>query len=129
MRLYHIFAAIAASFLFTTHAFSTTATNNQVKIVKVASPGISNQRFLRAHHRVDEVVDAEERNYWNKFSATDQQRLIKKAEKIGFDLLESFKNPSIFNALTKSQQQSYFDKLNKIKKAYKPRKPPMINYD
>ncbi|OWZ09854.1 Avirulence (Avh) protein [Phytophthora megakarya] len=128
MRLSQVFAAIAASFLFTSQAFSANMDNNQAKIATVASPGISNQRLLRAHHRVEEEVGTEERNYWNKFSATDQQRLIKKAEKIGFNLLESFKKPSIFNALSKAQQQSYFDKLNKIKKAYKSQKPPMINY-
>ncbi|RLN51432.1 hypothetical protein BBP00_00009896, partial [Phytophthora kernoviae] len=60
MRLSHVFVAIAATFLVTSEALSTTTDSNQVKISKVASPGGPSQRMLRTHHNTYE--DDEERS-------------------------------------------------------------------
>ncbi|OWY96288.1 RxLR effector protein, partial [Phytophthora megakarya] len=123
--------AIAASFLFTSQAFSATTDNNQANIATEASPGISNQRLLRVHPRVEEEDgsedgseddsedDSEERNYWKYFSRADKDTLKAHAKDIGFDLKASFKDYSIFTRLTPEQQWAYMNKLNEIKEKYK----------
>ncbi|OWZ11404.1 Avirulence (Avh) protein [Phytophthora megakarya] len=57
MCLSQAFGAIAASFLFTSQAFSTTMDNYHAKITIVASPADPNERLLRVHRRIEEGED------------------------------------------------------------------------
>ncbi|OWZ11407.1 Avirulence (Avh) protein [Phytophthora megakarya] len=128
MRLSLFFVAIAASFLFTSQAFSATMDNNQAKIATLASPADPNERLLRVHPRVEEEDDSEddseERNYWKYFSRTDKDDLIAHAKNLGFDLKASFKDTSIFNRLSSDHQWAYINKLNEIKKNTSLPRPP-----
>ncbi|KAF4317321.1 hypothetical protein G195_008855 [Phytophthora kernoviae 00238/432] len=54
MRVSHVLVAIAATFLVTSEAFSTTTGSNKVEISKVALSGGPSQRMLRTHHNIYE---------------------------------------------------------------------------
>ncbi|RLN50186.1 hypothetical protein BBJ29_000479 [Phytophthora kernoviae] len=53
MRLSHVLVLIAAAFLVTSEAFSTTTDSNQATISKVTSHAGPSQRFLRIYHTTD----------------------------------------------------------------------------
>ncbi|KAF4314660.1 hypothetical protein G195_011607, partial [Phytophthora kernoviae 00238/432] len=122
MRLSHVLVAIAATFLVTSEAFSTTTDSNQAKISKVASPGGPSQRMLRTHHNTyEDEEDDEERGLGNikmKLMASIGMSADDYAEKLGIAAkMKGFEtNPRGFQAFQYTDKyQKYISYFNYLK--------------
>ncbi|KAF4314758.1 hypothetical protein BBO99_00009020 [Phytophthora kernoviae] len=128
MRLSHVLVAIAATFLVTSEAFSTTTDSNEAEISKVALSGGPSQRMLRTHHNIyedkedeEDEEDEEERGLSSlkmKFMRSQGMSADDYAEKLGIAAkMKGFEsNPRGFQAFLETDKyEKYKTYLNYLK--------------
>ncbi|RLN55634.1 hypothetical protein BBJ29_009006 [Phytophthora kernoviae] len=118
MRLSHVFVAIAATFLVTSEAFSTTTDSNEAEISKVALSGGLSQRMLRTYEDEERGLGKIEMKLMRLNGKTADDY----AEKLGIaaKMREFETNPRGFRAFLQTDEYknyiSYFNYLKTKKK-------------